>query len=120
LLEEAALHVRGDKGNNAYIVFVDEMPGLFYPVDPKPTQEAMSVLADAERELAARGVTAIPIWRLGHDAAASIADAAERLGVEGVMVGTSKRTALWHLVRGNVLKGLTRKLLREQSLIIVN
>jgi nucleotide-binding universal stress UspA family protein len=120
LLEEAALRVRGDKANNAYIVFVDEMPGLFYPVDPKPTQEAMNVLAEAERELAARGVTAIPIWRLGHDAASAIADAAERLGADGVMVGTSKRTALWHLVRGNVLKGLTRKLPRELSLIIVN
>ena len=87
---------------------------------PKPTPEAVHVLAQAERELADRGVTAIPIWRLGHDAAGSIADAAERLGADGVMVGTSKRTALWHLVRGNVLKGLTRKLRREISLIIVN
>src|SRR5205823_1639965 len=75
LLEEAAVRVRGEGKQNAYVVFVDEMPGLFYPVDAKPTNEAQKVLADAERELAARGVTAIPIWRLGHDAAGAIADA---------------------------------------------
>jgi amino acid transporter/nucleotide-binding universal stress UspA family protein len=120
LLEETAARVRGDGQHNAYVVFVDELPGLFYPVDPKPTPEAVGVLAEAERVLAAHEVTAIPIWRLGHDAANSIADAAERLGTDGVMVGTSKRGTLWHLVRGNVLKGLTRRLPREVALIIVN
>ena len=50
------------------------------------------------------GMVAIPIWRMAHDAGASLAGAARRLGVEAVMVGTSQRGAVWHLLRGNVLR----------------
>ena len=53
---------------------------------------------------------AIPIWRMAHDAGASIAGAARRLGVGAVLVGTSQRSAVWHLLRGNVLKSLVREL----------
>ena len=40
---------------------------------------------------------------MAHDAGASVAGAARKLGVEAVMVGTSQRNAVWHLLRGNVL-----------------
>ena len=56
------------------------------------------------------GFTAVPIWRMAHDAGASVAGAARKLGVEAVMVGTSQRNAVWHLLRGNVLKSLVREL----------
>ena len=49
-------------------------------------------------------IVAIPIWRMAHDAGASIAGAARRLGVGAVLVGTSQRSAVWHLLRGNVLQ----------------
>ena len=53
---------------------------------------------------------AIRIWRMAHDSGASIAGAAHRLGVDAVMVGTSQRDAVWHLLRGNVLRSLVRNL----------
>ena len=53
---------------------------------------------------------AVLIWRMGHDAGAWLAGAVRKLGVEAVMVGTSQRNALWHLLRGNVLKSLMRDL----------
>ena len=56
------------------------------------------------------GVVAVPIWRMAHDAGASVAGAARKLGVEAVMVGTSQRNAVWHLLRGNVLKSLVKDL----------
>ena len=45
---------------------------------------------------------------MAHDSGASMAGAAHRLGVEAVMVGTSQRNAVWHLLRGNVLRSLVR------------
>ena len=56
------------------------------------------------------GMTAIPIWRMAHDAGASVAGAARKQGVGAVMVGTSQRNAIWHLLRGNVLKSLVHEL----------
>ncbi len=56
------------------------------------------------------GFVAVPIWRMGHDAGASVAGAARKLDVEAVMVGTSQRNAVWHLLRGNVLKSLVKDL----------
>ena len=52
----------------------------------------------------------MPIWRMAHDAGASLAGAARRLGVEAVLLGTSQRGAVWHLLRGNVLRSLVREL----------
>jgi hypothetical protein len=47
---------------------------------------------------------------MAHDAGASVAGAARKLGMEAVMVGTSQRNAVWHLLRGNVLKSLVSEL----------
>jgi hypothetical protein len=68
------------------------------------------VLASAVEFFRHAGMMAIPIWRMAHDAGASVAGAARRLGVDGVLVGTSQRSAVWHLLRGNVLKSLVRDL----------
>ena len=65
----------------------------------------------------AAGLTPIPIWRLSHDAALSIADAARRLRVNAVMVGVSQRSQLVHMLRGSVLKGLHRLLPGDEILI---
>ena len=66
------------------------------------------------------GMVAIPIWRMAHDAGASLAGAARRLGVEAVMLGTSQRSAVWHLLRGNVLESLVRELPAETRVWICN
>ncbi|NDC10181.1 MAG: hypothetical protein EBZ75_12745, partial [Oxalobacteraceae bacterium] len=50
----------------------------------------------------------------------SIANAAARLNVDCVIVGTSQRTAIWHLLRGNVLKELVKVLPEQTRLLIVN
>ena len=65
-------------------------------------------------------IVAVPIWRMAHDAGASIAGAARRLGVEAVLVGTSQRSAVWHLLRGNVLKSLVAELPDDTRVWICN
>jgi amino acid transporter/nucleotide-binding universal stress UspA family protein len=120
LLLEAAMRAQGAGDTALYVMFVDEVPGLFYPPKTGPSDEAQEVLREACDLVEKHKVTAIPLWRMAHDAGDSIAAAAETLGVTAVFVGTTHRTAIWHLLRGNVLKGLISKLPDKTRLTIVN
>jgi nucleotide-binding universal stress UspA family protein len=121
LLEDAAVVARGLGEKNVYIVFVDEVPGLYYPPDTGPSPEANLVLTESAAELSDKfGITGIPLWRISSSAAAALADAAEKLGVQVVMLGASKRTAVWKLLRGEVVSGLLSRLPEERKLYIAN
>jgi hypothetical protein len=85
-------------------LFVDEVPGLFFPPKSGPSREAREVLESDVDFFRRAAIDAVPVWRMAHDAGASIAGAARKLGVDAVQVGTSQRTAVWHLLRGNVLE----------------
>ncbi len=119
LLEDAALFAKGLGERTVYVICVDEVPGLYLPWDVAPSDEAQSLLTQAYETLRQRhGLLALPIWRISNDAAAAIAEAARELGVKAVFVGTTKRSAIWHLLRGNVLKGLLKHLPAETRLLI--
>lgn len=120
MLQEAVNRVRGLQEETVYVLDVDEVPGLFYPPDAGPSDEAVDVLAEAVQHFQAHGIEALPIWRMAHDAGVSIAHAAERLEVDCVIVGTSQRSAIWHLLRGNVLQALIKNLPERVRLVIVN
>jgi amino acid transporter len=120
LLAEAVMRAHGAGDTALYVMFVDEVPGLFYPPKTGPSDEAQEVLRDACALVEKQKVAAIPLWRMAHDAGDSIAAAADTLGVTAVFVGTTHRTAIWHLLRGNVLKGLISKLPDKTRLTIVN
>ncbi len=120
LFQEAAARVRGNDENAVYLLFVDEVPGLFFPPKTGPSHEACSVMETAVDFFKSADIVAIPIWRMAHDAGASVAGAAKRLNVETVMVGTSQRTAVWHLLRGSVLKSLMRDLPETTRVWICN
>jgi len=102
---------------------VNPVPIAFIPRkrDEARTPERLLLHYTVERELADRiraaGLTPIPIWRLSHNAALSIADAARRLRVNAIMVGVSQRSQLVHMLRGSVLKGLHRLLPGDEILI---
>jgi amino acid transporter len=110
LFQQALARARGAGDAAIYVIYVDEIPGLFFPPKGAPSKEALSVLTAAVDYFKQAGCVAVPIWRMGHDAGASVAGAARRLGVEAVMVGTSQRNAVWHLLRGSVLKSLVHDL----------
>lgn len=120
LLKDAALLAKGAGQANVYAVYVDEMPGLFFQAVDGPSAEANQVLQHATEGLAKLGVNAIPIWRISNDAAYSIADAATRLQADAVLVGTSKRSAIWNLLRGQIVKGLAEALPEKTRLLICN
>jgi amino acid transporter len=120
LFQEAAARCRGSGENAVYLIFVDEIPGLFFPPNTGPSREAREVLAVAVEFFRHAGLVAIPIWRMAHDAGASLAGAARRLDVAAVMMGTSQRSAVWHLLRGNVLESLIRELPEKSHVWICN
>jgi amino acid transporter len=119
LLEDAAIYTRGMNLKNIYVVFVDEMPGLFLPQEVKPTADAVNVLVESCAELRKHKMNGIPIWRMAEDAGYSIAEAAKALGIKHVFVGSSKRTFFWRMVRGRMLKNLADRLPESSDLIIV-
>ncbi|MGH7822833.1 MAG: universal stress protein, partial [Candidatus Binatia bacterium] len=55
-----------------------------------------------------------------YNAAEAIARAAEALDVSGVIVGVSRRNALYRLLRGQVVRGLARRLPKDCRLILCN
>ncbi|MEW5853275.1 MAG: universal stress protein [Myxococcota bacterium] len=118
---DAALTLARERGFNAiHLLFVDEVPGLFYPPKVGPSPEAIRTLARCTNYLVDRGVEALPIWRMAHDAPASIASAARRLATRVVMVGTSERNPLWTVLRGSVLRGLAEKLDPTTQLVVAD
>jgi len=120
LFQEALARARGAGDQAVYVLYVDEIPGLFFPPKSGPSAEARNVLQASVDYFKQAGMTAIPIWRMAHDAGASVAGAARKLGVGAVMVGTSQRGAVWHLLRGNVLTSLVKELPLPTRVWIVN
>ena len=120
LFQEAVARVRGCGEQAVYLIFVDEVPGLFFPPKTGPSREAQQVLAEGVAYFHQADIVAVPIWRMAHDAGASVAGAARRLGVSAVLVGTSQRSAIWHLLRGNVLRSLISELPKDTRVWICN
>ena len=120
MFQEAAARVRGSNESAVYLIFIDEIPGLFFPPNTGPSREAREVLAIAVEFFREAGLVAIPVWRMAHDAGASLAGAARKLEVGAVLVGTSQRGAVWHLLRGNILSSLVRELPASTRVWICN
>ena len=119
LLGEACIFAKGFKKANVYVIYVDEIPGLFLPPQIKPSVEAVKVLVNSCAELQKNKIAGIPIWRMAEDAGYSIAEAARELKVKNVFVGSSKRTFFWRMVRGRMLRRLAASLPEATNLIIV-
>lgn len=119
LLEEAAMRVKAKGENSIYLTYVEETPpSRDLPSEIEPSVQSVELLGQAQKEMEAKGITAVPIWRFGDDAGKLIADAARELEVTTVMIGTTKRSALTNLFRGDVFRTLARHLPKECHLII--
>jgi hypothetical protein len=119
VLDEAAVHAKGLNTKNLYIIYVDETPGLFVPLDLKPSVASRRTLVEACAYLENKGMNGIPVWRLAEDAGFSIAEAANALHVKTVFVGSTKRTFFWRMVKGRMLKRLAELLPDDSNLIVV-
>lgn len=119
LLEEASMRVKSKGENSIYVVYVEESPPVReLPAELEPSPQSLELLGQAQKEMEARGITAVPVWRLGDDPGKLIADAARELDVKTVMIGTTKRSALTNLLRGDVFRTLAKNLPGDCHLVI--
>ena len=121
LIQEAITRVKGRGESALYCIYVEEWPGLFAGDTPHvPNEEGIRTLRAALQAAREKNIEIIPIWAVSHNAAEAIAHAAKVLDVDAVIIGASRRSAFYHMLRGRVVKGLTKKLPRDCHLMIYN
>jgi amino acid transporter len=121
LMDAGLSLAKGREDSALYCIYVEEWPGLFDGHSPhRPNEEGIRTLRHAVHQSRGKGIEVIPIWTVSHNAAEAIAEAAKSLDVRSVMIGASRRSAFYHMLRGHVLKGLTKKLPRDCHLMICN
>ena len=121
LLLEGISRARGKGDTAVYCIYVEEWPGLFDGLTPHlPNEEGVRTLRFALQQAKDTGIELIPIWTISYNSAVAIAKAATELGVDAVLIGATRRSAFYHMLRGHVVKGLTRRLPHNCHLMICN
>ena len=121
LIQEGITRAKGRGEPALYCVYVEEWPGLFSGDTPHaPNEEGVRTLLAALHAVREKNIEVIPIWTVSHNAAEAIANAAKVLDVDAVIIGASRRSAFYHMLRGHVVKGLMKQLPRDCHLMIVN
>ncbi len=121
LIQEGIIRTKGKGESALYCIYVEEWPGLFAGDTPHvPNEQGIATLKAALQAVRENNVEIIPIWTVSHNAADAIAHAAKELEVDTVLIGASRRSAFYHVLRGHGLKGLPKKLPRDCHLMICN
>ena len=119
LLDEAALRVKAMGETSIYINYVEEAPVSSELLEAEPSKQSLDLLGKAVHEMEKKGINAIPVWQMGASAGKMISSAARELGVDTVMIGTTRHSGLIRLLRGDVLRALARHLPKECHLAII-
>ncbi len=119
LMDEALRRAKARGEPAVYVISVTEWPGLFSGAETRPSTEVVEAMNELGRLAQRRGIFMVPIWAISDDAARTIASAATRLECKAVMLGVSQRTAIYHMLRGNLLRNLARRLPEASSIITV-
>jgi amino acid transporter/nucleotide-binding universal stress UspA family protein len=121
LIQEGVTRAKGRGEAALYCIYVEEWPGLFAGNTPHvPNEQGVETLTAAVREVRGKEIEIIPIWTVSHNAAEAIANAAKELNVDAVIIGATRRSAFYHMLRGHVVKGLMKRLPRDCHLMICN
>jgi amino acid transporter/nucleotide-binding universal stress UspA family protein len=121
LVEEGITRTKGKREAALYCIYVEEWPGLFAGDTPHtPNEAGVRTLRSASQAVREKQIEIIPIWTVSHNAAEAIANAAQALDVDAVIIGASRRSAFYHMLRGHVVKGLMKRLPRDCHLMIYN
>lgn len=121
LIQEGITRAIGRGESALYCIYVEEWPGLFAGETPHaPNEQGVQTLKAVLQALREKQIEIIPIWAVSHNAAEAIAKAASALDVDAVIIGASRRSAFYHMLRGHVVKGLMKKLPHDCHLMIIN
>ncbi len=119
IFREAVERARSRGQSQIFLLYVDEVPGLFYPQLVAPTPEGLTVLQSGCRVIRELGLEVVPVWTVSHSAAGSVAEAAETLGCDTVIIGATQRTVIWQALRGAFVQDLMGILPARIRLVVV-
>ena len=119
LFQEAAERAKARGLDQVFLIYIDEVPGLFFPELASPTPEGLTVLEAGMLLIERQGLRAIPVWALSHDAAATVAEASNSLACDTVVVGATQRTFLWQALRGKFIQELLQHLEPTVRVVVV-
>jgi amino acid transporter/nucleotide-binding universal stress UspA family protein len=121
LIQEGVARTKGKGEAALYCIYVEEWPGLFAGTTPhRPNEQGIETLKAALQAVQGKQIELIPIWTVSHNAAEAIANAAKALDVDAVIIGATRRSAFYHMLRGHVVKGLMKRLPPDCHLVICN
>jgi nucleotide-binding universal stress UspA family protein/adenosine/AMP kinase len=121
LIQEGITRAKGKREAAIYCIYVEEWPGLFDGTTPHlPNEEGIRTLTYALQEVRGKNIEIIPIWTISHNAPEAIASAAKQLGADAVLVGATRRSTFYHMLRGHVVSGLMHRLPHNCHLMICN
>ncbi|MDH3443288.1 MAG: APC family permease [Deltaproteobacteria bacterium] len=121
LIQEGVTRARGKGETALYCIYVEEWPGLFAGETPHtPNEKGIHTLRTTLQAVREKRMEIIPIWAVSHNAAEAIANAAKALDVDSLIIGASRRSLFYHMLRGHVVKGLMKRLPRDCHLMICN
>ncbi len=111
LLASAALRQARERDATLVVCFVRQVTlSLFYDDGRRLTIDTdLAALKTFSKFLEMgheRGVTVLPVYEAGSDAAIAIAETAALYGCEKVFLGTSRQGALYHLIKGHFQRRL--------------
>ncbi len=116
-----------DKGAALFVLFVREVALTFrerggkvgsedMTLDNDP--EAKKIFEDAQKIADDKGVPMVPIYVVHDSPSEMILDNAATMGVDAVLMGVSQRSAVWNMLRGDVLQEVIRFLPQNIPLLI--
>jgi amino acid transporter/nucleotide-binding universal stress UspA family protein len=121
LIQEGIIRAKGRGEAALYCIYVEEWPGLFAGDTPHmPNEQGIKTLRAALQAVREKQIELIPIWTVSYNAAEAIAHAAKQLDADAVIIGATRRSAFYHMLRGHVVKGLMKRLPRDCHLMICN
>jgi amino acid transporter len=106
-----------------FVLFVRELAVPFPDREPtgarlEDDREAQAVFKEVQDMAQKENVTVVPIYDSGISAADAILDHAVTLGVDCLIMGISKRGALWRAMKGDVLQDVIEILPEPITLLI--
>jgi len=114
-----ALREARQTGHRLYLLFVREQPFMTEQDAKRKWQEdpeASNIFQEAKAKAAAQ----LPLlcYAVSPSAAETIVDVAATLGVSRVILGAPQRNALFNLIRGSVIRGVSTALPEEIDLLV--
>jgi nucleotide-binding universal stress UspA family protein len=124
-LMKFAISYAKDKGAALFVLFVREVALAFRERGERldtmtlaTDKDAQSIFAAAKKMCDDANVTMVPLYACHDSPAELILDHAATFGVDAVLMGVSKRGALWKTLRGDVLQEVIEYLPEQIPLLI--